>query len=249
MPRRTALVAGLALALGAGVATLSASSAGAVSARPASASAVRVTTDCKGAGTATLTARKTASGGTFAKTKLTGLKQRAWSGATLVTSPADLVDDLLTAVGLTGDGVTPPEMKYSQHGTLTESVTSPRKWPHMGVGFYASSGGDTCVDMVQVRRHGIRAVSAAGELDIRPRDGVVSGFLNRAAPKSRWKVAVTVWTPSGTQTATRRIHVKKNGLAASFTHFKALSTYTKVRFSAVNLKTGRVRKIIISRTV
>lgn len=249
MLRRTSLIAAVALSLGAtGAATISA--AAPASARPASASAVRVTTPCDGAGIATLIAHRTASGGTFAKTKLTGLKRRQWIGATLVTGPAHILDDMSAALGVSADGdYTPPETKYAQHGTLTESVTSPRTWPHLGASLYFSNGGDLCSAVVQVRPHGIMAGGADTEVDVRPQEGVIRAADYVAAPKTRWRVTVSVWTPAGAQTETQRVRVGKDGLDLRFTGFKALSTYTKVRLRAVSLKTHQVQRLTLSRTV
>lgn len=260
MPRRTALVAGVALALGAAVSTVPAGSAGAVSARPASASAVRVTTSCDGPGTATLIARKTASGGTFAKTRITGLTRRQWIGGTMVTSPATIGDDLLDTLGISDDPdaePTQPEIKYAKHGSLTESVTSPKAWPHIGAGFYFSAVGvGACIAVVQVRPHGVAAGGADLDVDVRPHDGVVEADAEASDaeltksdnPTVRVRITVAVTTPSGVQTATRRVRMKDGEAAVRLSHFKALSSYSKVRVTTENLKTHKIKRLTLSRT-
>lgn len=247
MLRRTPLLAAVALALGATGAAISA--AAPASARPASASAVRVSVPC-GADPARvlLVARETANGGSFAKTTLTGLKQRRWMGATVITGPSRIDQDLQAAM-TGGDESDPPVIKIAHHGRLSESTTSPLAWPHLGIGEYFSANATTlCVAVVQVRPHGITAGGISTAVDVRPREHVVRGWFD-ARPKSRWRVTATVTTATGVQSMTRRVRGTSDGLDLRFTGFKALSTYTKVRLRAVSLKTHQVQRLTLSRTV
>lgn len=257
MLRRTPLLAALALALGATGAVVSA--AAPASARPASASAVRVTSTCDGNGVALLIARKTASGGSFAKTKLTGLKHRRWVGGTMITDQAHIDDDFSSLLGVSDDPdaePTQPKVKYAKHGTLTESVTSPKAWPHLNATFYYSFGGDVCTDFVQVRPHGILAAGADTAVDVRPRDGVVEAEADASTaelkgsnnPKVRVRITVAVTTPTGVQTRTRKVRMKEVEADVRFAHFKAMSTYTKVRVTTEDLKSHKINRLTLTRT-
>jgi len=231
---RKTLFAAAALVLGTtGLTTGLTAGSAAQAATPSS--SLRVVAPCTGGpGSIAVTARRSSTGGTTVATKISGVTNARWAGYSFVGTSE--LEDFSAA-----------RLVRAKGGVITDRKTSPKSWPRQaGALFFSRNGQVNCV--VLARAAATRDVAGSMDRAVLVHRGqrFVRGYLD-AARGSRWRVTVTLTTPTGTQHRAKRVTAGRGGVDTRLRGFRKVGGYTRVVLRATNLRNGRVVTLRMAR--